>query len=636
MLTILAIDKKLLCEMDDFETVFQNVSNKGDFKICSWNREGKTLFEAIPALFDRHFVSECELRNWNIIIVSDDRLCISKNPFGGDYINDKDSLPDPEINEVAKMLGIVPTDSHMQLELPDNKFGSLKWNIDVSRSLRDEKLKQYNVLDFSRPKKIFLFSVVKKADSDIDEVSEHIKSGGKTYFDFRTTAKYPVNCRFMKFNLSSISNRNTKEDFFRLWITLLILAYNDIDSIYLAPDVLYNVSSEFDKKILRSQISDIYSQAHFIKKNSDIQIKEIIKERENLKSKHYDVPNMETSIEISFKTNEDGLFLNNKRFGLASDCPCKDQPEYKAQRLNIERRIINYLKVPKRAVKRAVLETKRKGEFITDSPEKIHLDENQTEDLIENIDSTELKLFSSDAINYDYERINADARKATDEEIYGTMKRRSTVSAIVVASFALFFAVLVSFIPYIVNAFVSKNNETVTDSFMITFGSILLFALAGFITLLILRIPLSRGLKKFKRVIKQLISDTKESAVKYSDYLSKLSTFMKNNSFKTYLDSEENIYKQEEENRFRKNSAFAEKKEEICRNWAEIFNFNLKYSEKHIDKYFVLDDYPERNPIYSFVLRSGDYRIKSNGRRSDLISPYEFITSFDITLEEDV
>ena len=62
----------------------------------------------------------------------------------------------------------------------------------------------------------------------------------------------------------------------------------------------------------------------------------------------------------------------------------------------------------------------------------------------------------------------------------------------------------------------------------------------------------------------------------------------------------------------------------------------MNYSEKNVDKYFVLDDYPERNPIYSFVLRSGDYKIKSNGRRSNLISPYEFITSFDITLEEDV
>lgn len=70
-------------------------------------QEGKNLVEAIPALFDRHFLSENELRDWNITIVSDDRNCTCENPFGGDYLNDKENLPDPEINEVAKMLGIV-------------------------------------------------------------------------------------------------------------------------------------------------------------------------------------------------------------------------------------------------------------------------------------------------------------------------------------------------------------------------------------------------------------------------------------------------------------------------------------------------------------------------------------------------
>ena len=98
MLTVLAIDKNIICELDEFESLFSNVEKRGKFKVCSWNREGKNLFQAIPALFDRHFISENELREWNIIIVSDNRNGKPGNPFGGDYINDRENLPDAQLS----------------------------------------------------------------------------------------------------------------------------------------------------------------------------------------------------------------------------------------------------------------------------------------------------------------------------------------------------------------------------------------------------------------------------------------------------------------------------------------------------------------------------------------------------------
>lgn len=115
----------------------------------------KNLFQAIPALFDRHFISENELREWNIIIVSDNRNGKPGNPFGGDYINDRENLPDAQLNEIAKMLGIVPANSHASYEIPDNKFGNLKWNVDVNRELRNEKLAEYRMTEFARPQKYF-------------------------------------------------------------------------------------------------------------------------------------------------------------------------------------------------------------------------------------------------------------------------------------------------------------------------------------------------------------------------------------------------------------------------------------------------------------------------------------------------
>lgn len=633
MLTVLAIDKNLMGELDDFETLFSNVQNKGQFKICCWNREGKNLVEAIPALFDRHFLSENELRDWNITIVSDDRNCTCENPFGGDYLNDKENLPDPEINEVAKMLGIVPTNSHSWYELPTSKFGSIKWNVEVNRNLRDEKLKEYNIIEFSRPQKIFLVSVVKKADVDIDKFAK--PKTDTAYFDFRIKAKYPVNCRFLKFNLSSVSNSNTREDYFRLWMTLLTFIYNDPDSIFLSPDSMYNIDSVIDKRIMQRQISTIFSKVHFVKKYSLNRIQEIETMREYIKKKHYDCPNLESSVSLQFDVNDDGLKLNLKRFGLAKNCPCDDTATYSSQREIIDRRIFNFLKAPKRALKKAVLDTKKEGRFIPDTEEKIHLDEDQTEDLIYSINDMELGLFGEDSVDIDYERKNAEERIKCDEENYKIMKKRSTVSVIVFGSLVAFCAVFIGFLPYIINAFVTKNNQTIADSFMITSVSILLLAIAGIITLLILRVPLTTGLKKFNYIMKMLVIQTKDLADQYTVYLSKLSSYMKKNSFKTYLDCNNNIYMRDEENKLEKNIIYSDSKEQVCQNWADIFNIKLKYNEKYVDETFYLDNHPEQNPVFSFKLRAGDFKVLLNGKPSDLVTPYEFIKSINITLEED-
>ncbi len=634
MLTIVAIDKNLMSHLDDFDSLFTEPSEKGNFKLCSWNRDGKNLSQAIPALFDRHFVSDNDLREWNIVIVSDDRNCDCANPFSGDYMSGRDSLPDPELNEVAKMLGIVPTSSHSSYELPNDKFGKIKWNVEVNRSLRDEKIRQYKTFEFARPQKIYLLSVVRKADVDLDEFSS--KKTDKIFFDFRIKARYPVNCRFLRFNLSSISNSNTKEDFFRLWMTLLTFIYSGPDLFYLSADALYNIDSLIDKKDLKNQIDSIYSRVHFVKKYAQNRISDIIKERERLKSKHYEKPSLAEHIDVVFSVDEKGLYLNKKKFGLAKNCPCDDRASYASQRELIEKKIAtNLFKTPNRALKKAIKETKEKGRFVPFTEEKIFLDENQTEDLIESINNTELSLYGDSAVDISYKENSKKARLNCDKDNYKIMKKRSTVANIVGGSLIAFCAVLIGFLPYVINAVTTEIGTTIKASLGITFGSIILLALVGFITILIQKIPLTSGINRFQSIIKRLIRSVTDSAKDYSLFLSKLSTFMKSNSFKTYLDYDGDIYKREEELMLQKNIDFSEKEESACISWGEIFDFQIKYNEKKVNKLFSLDEFPEKNPVFSFKLQTGDFKTLLNGKESNLITPYNFVKSVNISLEED-
>ena len=637
MLTILAIEESLMREIGDFEPLLQNSAKAGEYKICSWRREGKTLEESIPALFDREYISEAELLNWNIMVVSDDRTVFVDNPFEGSYFpGEGKELADRELNEIAKMLGVVPAHSKVKRIESDDKSVPPRTEISIDSDLQDQKLSEYKFNDFARPEKIYLLAVQKKYD--IDMTQKHI-AGAQTDSNnsFCRDGYYPANCRFLKFNLSSNSNKTTMVDYFRMWMTILALVYNDgAEDLYIPPYSLYSVDADIDNDKVRIQINDIYSRIRFVRKYAENQIENIHQLRKSQAAKHYDMPNLNSSIEVNFQADESNLYLDERQFGLAKDCPIPDEPEYKYQRDIQERNIKEYLKVPARAVRKCVGQTKEQGVFVSNSPEIIHLNREQTEDLNESIDQLEIELMRADEIDISYPNENARERSETDSDLLITMEKRSTVSAIVLGSLVMFAAFVFTFLPYIINAITNvKTKAAVSSSILVTVIVLLAMALCGIITLVILRHPLTRGFRRFEETIDDLVDYVNNQSEAYSKYLSKLSEFMKRNSFKRYLESDHNSYKREEEDLYILNRNYCFEIESTCSKWAESFRFNLMYSENKASEYsFELDESPQMNPVYAFVVSDGVYNIDFNAGASQLESPYAFIKSLNIQREE--
>lgn len=626
-------------EIGDFEPLLQNVAKDGEYKICSWIREGKTLEESIPALFDRAFVTEGELLNWNIMIVSDDRECYADNPFDGSYDdpNDEGTKPvDYNLNEIAKMLGVVPAHSVSTIDMPAHKKDTAHYNISVDSAVRDNKLQQYMVEDFTRPQRIYLLAVQKKYDVDVSHFSSDSMVPADTHEVFSTKGYYPPNCRFLKFNLSSNSNRTTMTDYFRLWMTVMSLAYNDgADELFIAPYLLYSVDTDIDKDVVCTQITEIYSRIHYVRKFAENQISHIHKLREYQDNKHYDIPYLESSVKVSFEADEEGLYLNNRRFGLAKNCPVPDEPEYSAQREQIEKNIKEYLKIPRRAVKRSVGETKRQGEYVSDIAEFIHLDPDQIEDLDESIDNIELELMKAEEIDINYPKENAEQRKKADKHTKKVMKNRSTAGAVVLGSIAMFSAFALAFMPYIIDAIARvKTSQAISGSLMVVGICVAILALCGIITLIVLKMPLSSALHSFRDVIDALVDFVNNQADAYSEYLSKLSGFMKRNSFKRYLNSDVMVYMRDEEDMYILNRNYCEDIEQTCKKWSDGFRFRLLYKESGVDADFVLDNNPRGNSVYSFVLSDGIFKMDYNNYESRLETPYEFVKSLNVKREE--
>lgn len=86
--------------------------------------------------------------------------------------------------------------------------------------------------------------------------------------------------------------------------------------------------------------------------------------------------------------------------------------------------------------------------------------------------------------------------------------------------------------------------------------------------------------KHFKKLIKELVRETKALAPEYTLFLSKFSSFMKMNSFNNYLRCNNNVFMLEEEIMLRKNREYSDKIEQMCRNWGSILILKLNTAKK--------------------------------------------------------
>ena len=59
----------------------------------------------------------------------------------------------------------------------------------------------------------------------------------------------------------------------------------------------------------------------------------------------------------------------------------------------------------------------------------------------------------------------------------------------------------------------------------------------------------------------------------------------------------------------RKNREYSDKIEQMCRNWGSIFDFEVKYSEKKANKYFEIDEYPQKIRFIRLLLNPANIKL---------------------------
>lgn len=66
---------------------------------------------------------------------------------------------------------------------------------------------------------------------------------------------------------------------------------------------------------LKSNFNHLFTRS-LCEKSTTLRIEEIEKRRDQIRQKHYDVPNLNSNINVKFDINDDGLYLNTKNSDL--------------------------------------------------------------------------------------------------------------------------------------------------------------------------------------------------------------------------------------------------------------------------------------------------------------------------------
>lgn len=280
--SVLIQTKETLNNFETFRELFLYAIEKNDIGICEWNIWGEDVESALPGLVE--MVDDKE--EWKAIIVLDenpsDKSTLTsnncENPFdfisgtaeNNDYYND--SIP---LVRLTHILGGIPA--------PEIEFSCQEINeegkaarVVYKPEINEENARIYRELsekysyNGKRPSEIYVISLRNITDLHRQYVSKPLSMQREmSGLRFWKNNRYPSICRFLVFDVSDEGKNSRNEALFKFWISIMLLAVNDIAVDTLQAYRLYAVSPEFDKKKMKSAFiklaSNLYGANEYIK-----------------------------------------------------------------------------------------------------------------------------------------------------------------------------------------------------------------------------------------------------------------------------------------------------------------------------------------------------------------------------------
>lgn len=640
MYSVIIQNQKTIEQFSQYQPLFADAISTGKIGVCKWIESGTTVETAIPELSNLTDDKE----EWRAIVVRyiDDSCmsafgCDRNNPYdfdvNGEYTDPVEENPVPLIRLAQMLGGVPPVELHFKAEVVKEGYKSAKTiyipQDNSSAAEAREKLAEKYKFDGKLPSSVVIVSVRNRDDKDnnISRPWKYHKESESSEFWKRN--HYPASCRFLVCDFENKGPVNREADNFNFWVSLMLLATNEIDSGIMQAYRLYTLKTVIDKNDMEDSLQNLTDNLRNAKRYIEQSIKKDIESHickdEEFPDYRLDVPVNIKLPEISDRTIKTGVFplFSN---GINSE-------------LEVWHRLHNEsedgLTSSVRAAERTLDQTADRMRDITtfDDEEITPLNRYQEEDLLretrglyENVVYIQGKLPKTNIT--DYEGISESSDKVRKFLITRILKKPAFITL-----FSAMLLLLLAAVPAVIQCIKDGGNRW--QFLLIIFAAeCLLAAIGAFAAIIVYKTKLNNLVEEYNQSIQDSFNSVVESASDYSEYMSKIASHTRGSSYYNLSKRKKHYAEIEHDAKYKHIKAINVLLGKI-KNWNKAFyldvDFNADLSDERAD--IDVSVSPADNKYYA--LESGEmYDVEVNNTGMIIESPLKFTKKLEITREE--
>lgn len=667
MLTVLIYDERLSSMITDYKPFWDPFLNEGEFALCSWRTQGRTVPDAVPDLYE----TVGDSADWRAVVLYHAMAPIGTNPF--DFFEGSESAEEVENNDLirlAHMLSTVPhkiqfmpvgvkeprfahvpdgilvtdeeadlTDAEENTPLTDKDF-ILDRELDFSSKNEDKDYYSFGDSNYellcARPTKIILIATRRRnmSEEKLRSAKRAVRecSGGMQPIEgFCDRNDYPANIRFLVYDTWYASETMGTRDQFILLNALQTLLMNE-SVLSLRAEEVYRLIIQIDETELEKWLLT-YQEKMTVIDNRIQMLRVYLREMRENRRETGELPDLTVNYYVDLSIDApDSYEISAKNYRLFRDAPRPDQKEWQKEKAESHRALSALLKEPVRRLKHS-LEGIRKTIKFEEQPVSGRFTSEMLEDASMQMEQLERGLFQSDATPA--ARLNEAERDELEMQVTAYIERRLSrpmaLCGILLAG--LFF--VAGFIPYFCAAW-RKPVAASEMAFLILVGLGILFAI-WVLFLLLDRHLLRKKIRKYNTLINKVVDSYRALQRQYQEYVTKAFNYRKYWHFVRGLREEDDKFFLDEaakaEVNLLRHKGAAQQALDLCarvRSAMDISDREMPLCE--MKEPFTFSETPEQSGFYAL-----DYVQRPNNPWADetaVYYGYPYLSGFCVRREE--
>ena len=621
--------------------LFDRFIEDGQVDFCTWIRTGDTVDTAIPGLYDLI----AGKREWRAIIIQGERdraaapESAESNPF--DYLENSDknvySVWESQIPliRLAQLLGGVPEpilEFEEKREEEDGMYTRTIYHPKRSQEAINEHRRLSEKYQFceTRPKELVLVSTRQPVDNTEREIDaawrRHMESESS---EFWCRNRYPSISRFIAVDVLNTRHSLYSGSIFKLWLVVLLLSINRIDSSTLQAYRLYRASVDLDTDALSRDFSTQAAALQGVQSLLDEAERNVPTLETQASS---EMPPLEAEVSVSFTARHNSnLYIRTNQLGLARDCPENEETSWNRQFQTATVAINDLIRSPQKMLDIAADDTRTRGVYPHIEVEL--LNRYQREEMREVMEQTYVDvLMARSRLHRSYKRRKQE-REIINTQVQARIRQRVTKKAAICWGFGALGIALLAFAPYLIDA-AKVSSTAFLWALVPLLGVLLLGMLFGLAELWIQRKEMADAMLDHNRCTHEIVNEIQSSAQTYTEFLSATCTYLRGTSYlqqeRALRTSAENVHLMRRSHRKTVDRCMT-----LLRTWSLALGAKLDpaYAIEPQQSFDPTVE-PDRNTTYRLEPMPEPRKIPINRTGEQINAPFDFIQSLNLEREE--